>query len=104
MRKLARAIAARSELSTALSAAKSLRELIEREAHRDFRKRTHRTQADHSTPRAEALDVRVASAANSSMVAYRGFIPDAEMTVADGTGAVFSVISLFDPNPKKGAS
>jgi len=60
MRKLARAIAARSELSTALSAAKSLRELIEREAHRDFRKRTHRTQADHSTPRAEALDVRIA--------------------------------------------
>src|SRR5690349_4162133 len=35
------------------------------------------------------------------MVAYRGFIPDAEMTVADGTGAVFSVTSLFDPNPKK---
>ena len=46
--------------TTAVSAAKSTRELIEREAHRDFRKLVDWPKADHAAARAIRLDVRVA--------------------------------------------
>ena len=50
----------RMQLTTAFSAAKSLRELIEREPHRDFGKPAHWPESFYPAARAEALDVRVA--------------------------------------------
>ena len=46
--------------TTAVSAAKSTRELIEREAHRDFRKIGDRPQPDHAAAGAVSLNVGIA--------------------------------------------
>src|SRR5262245_27318085 len=62
---------------TALEAAEPRAKLRDGKAQRDARKIADRSQSDRAASLTVALDVRIASAANSSMVACRGFMPAA---------------------------